>query len=338
MPSQIFSVNISSANNEQRLLINTAGAIQRQNFKYVKDGMSIPPNQPSSLGPRSSKLQRDLTQAEKEAFAAPNISGLFKNLNSGLNEIWEDYLTINYYLGEVHTGIKRGKLPRVTIDKLVHRDGAEPAAANTIYGILSRFKNKSLSRHAFIDGVSLFELFMSRLTFLVHIDYPAKLKGLANDQGSENESRKSKLIDMILDSSDRHEIIHKLIEEKVRGIFYGNPVDLFKKDKARIGFGTYFKDNHTQLLEAFKEITARRNIIIHNESRVDRKYLLEVETSSLKLGSVADITEDYLKTSLLVMKDLGAASAQRVANSVYKQPLGGIVKKIEVAAKKHPPV
>lgn len=222
----------------------------------------------------SNKLYQELTQAEKQRFGAPNVGILFKKFNSDLNEIWEDYISINFYLPKIHDYIKSGAMEPVVIPKLVHNSRLSPSSRNTVYGILRRIGGKTSGVHAFIDAVSLFEHFISNLVFNVYMDFPAKLKGLSKDAGDEIEGRKIKLLNVILESASRDEIILKLVDEKVRSIFYGNPIDLFAKDKANIGFGGYFRENQTLLLDAFQEIAARRNIIMHNEGRVDRKYPL----------------------------------------------------------------
>ena len=283
----------------------------------------------------SSKLRKELSASEKQRFGAPTVGVLFNKFNSGINEIWEDHIALTVYMHEIHKQIKTGTVERLKLPRLVRTPSLQPLSQNAIYGIINRIRIKRCGMHAFIDGVSLFEQFMSSLVFNVYVDYPRKLMGLSRD-GAEAESRRLKLIEVIFESSDRDEMIHKLVEEKVRSIFYGNPLDLFAGNRADIGFGTYFKDNHPRLLEAFREITARRNIIIHNEARVDRKYRVEVPGTKLKLGQSVDISQEYLRVALLVMKDLAASAAQCVATNVYKEPLVGRAKRVQEAAVKEP--
>jgi hypothetical protein len=179
-------------------------------------------------GRTSNKLQKELTEAEKQKFGAPHIAALFANTE--LNEIWEDYIALNFYLLEVHRQIKAKAVERVVISRLVNKPRMQQLGANAIYGIINRIRRKRSGLHAFIDAISLFEHFMSMLVFKVYLDFPAKLKGLSQQGEVETGVRQQKLIDVIFESSDRHEMIHKLVEEKVRGIFYGNPIDLFAKD------------------------------------------------------------------------------------------------------------
>ena len=107
-------------------------------------------------------------------------------------------------------------------------------------------------------------------------------------------------------------MFHKLCRGKCQRYVLWNPLDLFERDKARIGFQSFFKHNKKPLLETFQEITARRNVIVHNEGRIDRKYVFEVKNTSLSLGQKVGIDEQYLRRSLLVIKDL---SPPRLLNS-----------------------
>lgn len=282
------------------------------------------------------KRPGELSDAEKLQLGAPYIGSVFSSLNSELNEIWEDYVAIRFYLKEVHKQVKAGTIDRVIIPRLVSTPRMLPLGADAIYGILGRVREATSGRHAFIDAISAFEQFVSTLVFRVYLDFPGKLKGFSKQFEPETAARQQKLMEVIFESKDRHEIIHKLVEEKVRGIFYGSPIDLFAKDKAGVGFGDHFKNKRTKLLEEFQEMTARRNIIIHNERRIDRKYLVEVPSTSLRLGQKVGIEEDYLKRAILVMKDLAADAAQLVATNIYKEPLYGRAKKIQTAATKRP--
>jgi hypothetical protein len=284
----------------------------------------------------SNKRHSDLTDAEKRKFGAPHIGTLFSELNTELNEIWEDFKAINFYLLKVHELTKLNSIERVAVPRLVSKPRMEQLSPSAVYGIISRIKDKTAGRHAFIDAISAFEHFISMLVFKVYLDFPQKLRGLSRQLDTENVSRQQKLIDIIFDSADRYEMLHKLIEEKVRSIFYGNPIDLFSKDKALIEFGTHFKKNKSSLLVELAEIIARRNIIMHNHGRVDRKYLNEVAGASLKLGQKAVIDEQYLKRALLVMKELAADAGQLVATNIYKEPLFGRAKRVQDAAMRKP--
>jgi hypothetical protein len=100
-------------------------------------------------------------------------------------------------------------------------------------------------------------------------------------------------------------------------IFYGNPLDFFQKDKARLEFKDFFKSNYQPQLEQYTEIVARRNIIVHNGGKVDRKYLREVNGATAKLGSVVYLSSDYLRESIVIMEGLGAVATKLILERIY---------------------
>ncbi|CAG9238667.1 hypothetical protein BGLA2_860019 [Burkholderia gladioli] len=164
---------------------------------------------------------------------------------------------------------------------------------------------------------------MSDLISSVYLDYPKKL---LSDQGGDNDSETKasyqKLIRLILDGKDKEDIIDRLVEEKVRGIFYGNPVDVFLKDKAKMEFGTFFKDLYSSEVEIFKKIIAARNLIAHNNGRIDRKYQREADPAAV-LGRVLVIDRDLLKNSIYILSLLAAHAIRLVIEKVYKEKPGG---------------
>ncbi len=283
---------------------------------------------------RSLKLHKELTSEEIRKFGASGVHALFKRFNRGINEIWEDYITTRFYLNEAHRSIKGGTGPKVLLAKLVADSQPEELSSSVIFGIIDRIKRTSSGYHAFIDSIAQFEHLMSSLTFKVYMDFPGRLRGLAKDSDEEISGKYGKVISLIIESTDRYEMLQKLAEEKVRGIFYGNPLSLFTADKAQLGFGNYFKENHQGALQVFRESTARRNIIIHNQAMIDRKYISESGATDLKLGQKVQIEETYLRPCVLALKELAAAAANCVATSVYKEPLHGKAIQVGRAAAK----
>ena len=61
----------------------------------------------------------------------------------------------------------------------------------------------------------------------------------------------------------------------------------------------------------------RRNIYVHNNGKVDRKYLREVEGSTLKLGSTLPLTKDYLKQTIILLKDISGMTTKLVLENVF---------------------
>ena len=112
-------------------------------------------------------------------------------------------------------------------------------------------------------------------------------------------------------------MITKIAEEKIRGIFYGKPSDFFTKDKAKIGIDKNIESYYKSAIENYQEIIARRNIITHNNGKVDRKYLREVKNSSFKLGEKIKIDKEYLKHSIKILHGLASIVTKQVIETNY---------------------
>ncbi len=65
-------------------------------------------------------------------------------------------------------------------------------------------------------------------------------------------------------------------------------------------------------LEIYAEITARRNVIVHNLGKIDHKYIREVNNPTLKVGDIVRIDRDYLLKALQTINKL----AQEYATAV----------------------
>jgi hypothetical protein len=161
----------------------------------------------------------------------------------------------------------------------------------------------------------LTETFLQDLTVLVYRDFPIKVAHTNPDAPASE----LKLTQLIVNSTDKDEMIEALIEEKVRGIFYGKPTDFFTKDKAKIGFENFFKSNFEHAINEFNEITARRNVFIHNNGKVDSKYIREVENAQYNKGQKPKIDKAYIKHTIIVLRGMAALSTKLVSKNIYNQ-------------------
>lgn len=232
-------------------------------------------------------------------------------------DTWEVYNFSNYYLSELHQLIKEDKVPQFKIDYFYNASQHEYKKKD-LFGIIDHSIKLANPKRALIDLVSLTEHYLQEITVLVYKDFPQKLD--SKDNKEEQVDRQQKIITMILESVDKDEIINKIIEEKVRNIFYGNPTDFFTKDKAKIGIGKFFEGNHINSIKKYKEIIARRNIYIHNNGRVDRKYLREVESTSFKLGNKLKIDKEYLRECVIVLRGFACIATKLVLENTYHAP------------------
>ena len=178
---------------------------------------------------------------------------------------WEEYAYLNHCIR------KPTKEPfefnSLLSDSVLHKTIVDAG------GMQTRFLSGGNSRSHFINSVGRFEVYISSLAKVVFIDYPQKMKG------SDSETETSKAFQLILSCSTRDEMIDTLAEEKVRSIFYGNPADVFLKDKCKLELGTLFSSKYRLAISLYSEILGRRNAIIHNSGRVDKKYRLYSKSS-----------------------------------------------------------
>ena len=238
----------------------------------------------------------------------------FKNYKKEMISIWEAFIAIDYYMTNIHQLIKDDKISTLELPNLVINSKKQLTKNNT-FGVISHIVNKKSPRNALIDSISCFEHFISFVVYTVYMDYPMMLK---SNIGEESIGRQDKLIKIIIDSDNKNQMIEKIVEERIKGLLYGNPADFFIKDKAKLNFKDNFKNNHMDLIEKYIEINARRNIYIHNNGRVDSKYLYEVKNSQYKKGQIAKIDEEYIKLTINTLMGLCSIITVCVFKNVYK--------------------
>lgn len=259
----------------------------------------------------------------------------YKGFQKGQRDVWESFCIVDFYGPKIKDAVKSGTLPPLDIDR-VWNNSSRTLDKDDTYGALSSLVIKGNYRRTLLEAVLLFEDYMSDLISGVYVDYPMKLQSeAATDGDSESKSGYQKLVRLVLDSKDRDEVIDRLVEERVRGIFYGNPVDVFLKDKAKMEFGTYFKDTHKTQVDEFKKIVAARNLIAHNNGRIDRKYQREADPAAT-LGRTLVIDRQFLKDSIYVLSLLAAHATRLVIENIYKGRPAGNLGKALLQFQKHP--
>lgn len=255
---------------------------------------------------------------------SPNAGNLavherFKQYNRDIKDVWASFIFLSFYLPKIHGAVKAGTFPPLHLESL---SGVATAphqkTKNDTFGTLSHIERKVVPIRTLLSGVAATEDFLKDLCTLVYERYPGKLTGNEVEESSE---QRQKILQTILASGTREEILSRLVEERVRGIFYGNVTDFFIKDKKiKLEFGDHFAKEHSKNLEYFKEIMARRNIHAHNDGRVDAKYLREAQLFSFSEGQRPSLTPSYLRHTLIVLRGLSAVAAALVCKNVFKEP------------------
>ena len=225
---------------------------------------------------------------ENNEYVSHNIARKFIEFDKQIRNIWYEYI----YLEEVISNTPPINIPKRKITGTT-RGTLDSKRTGTLKVNFLCTKN---SQSHFIDAIIQFEQFIYYLSEQNFTVFPKKL-------GTEPLSGQ-KLTKLIYDKNSIVEILESIIEEKNRKIFYGNPVDIFLKDPCKFGYKKYFEDNYLQIIKYFKQIIATRNIIIHNNSRVDSKYLKETKSTTYKNKEIVIISSEFLRESILILNGL----------------------------------
>jgi hypothetical protein len=242
------------------------------------------------------------------------ISKRFKAYNKTIMDSWEDYNFQNFYLDELHKLIKKGSISDFESEQ-IYSSKKKKYKNKDLFGVIDHLKKKVIPTRILFELVSLTESYLQEITYRIYRDFQFKL--INKDETAEQSF---KLLYTIVNSVDKDEIISKIAEEKIRGIFYGNPLDFYEKDKAKIGIENYFANNYRSALEILAEIIARRNIYTHNNGNVDRKYLKEVKNPKFKLEEKAIIDKTYAKQTVIILRGFAAVITRIVLTETYKAP------------------
>jgi len=241
----------------------------------------------------------------------------FKNFDKEMRDIWESYNLVELLAQEGHRFLKAGSMRPLEIPGLY--GGTKTLPLKDTFGAIDHLRKKSKPRSILLEAVAHFEDYLGWLTKTVLVDDTSLLK--SDSPASDKEE--TKIINLIVESADRGEIIERLVEEKVRGIFYGNPVDFFTRPKTKLRFQKYFETKCENQLALYAEITARRNVVAHNNGRVDRKYMREVKNSGFKLDQTVSLSDAYLKESIALLLCLAARATELVLIGHYSSKANG---------------
>ena len=189
-------------------------------------------------------------------------------------------------------------------------------------GMVRRAYQKEIPESVFLNSISLFEAFISDVAKAAYLDNPSEYL-LKKQQKDDNptEEENIKLLRLLIESDTRESAIEKYIEEKLRGIFYGNPVDIFRKNKLHFNIHTKITRNSENELILYEEMTARRNVLVHNLGIVDRKYIRETESPLYNMGDTVEISADYLYTTLHTLNTIAKVYVNQVALRTTGTPL-----------------
>ncbi|SEH07109.1 hypothetical protein [Candidatus Venteria ishoeyi] len=175
------------------------------------------------------------------------------------------------------------------------------------------------------SSIALFEAFVSDSASAAYLSDPERfILGRIHQDSTEKENHN--VTEILIKSNTKEEALEKIAEEKLRNIFYGNPIDAFiryqkngayKDGKLRFGLNEVLHDNCARELKLYAEMVGRRNSIVHNAGIIDSKYVREIEgmPEKLSIGSKVQINEAYLFSSLRALDKIATYYIQQVSRT-----------------------
>lgn len=134
----------------------------------------------------------------------------------------------------------------------------------------------------------------------------------------------NKFAEHIKKSASRDEAIQRFVEEKIRGIFYGDPVGIFRSDKLRLDPKLAIQTKCDSELVIYQELVGRRNVLVHNLGKIDHKYVRENPTTSFSPEDRVAIDRTYLQTAFRCMNVIAKAYVYEAARTTTCTDLRGI--------------
>ena len=224
----------------------------------------------------------------------------FKSFREDMSNVWREYCFLKDCISS--TPVMEYPMKNLHSNNVVIKKGKIAG------GMKTRFLTGVNASNHLIQAIGLFERYISSLAEMVYLDYPGKISG-----GMDGK----KMFQVILDSEDKEAILKALAEEKVRSVFYGRPRDIFEKDDFDLMLKKAFTETYKDAMPLYQELTSRRNIIIHNSSRIEKKYLKENPDSPFKKGEKVVISGDYLRGAIGLLLGIAAITTKCVVENIY---------------------
>ena len=172
---------------------------------------------------------------------------------------------------------------------------------STVVEMLKKTLRTDLFASSLSSCISTFEVFLQEVVFLVLQNKPKKLL-------IEKSDKTPVSLEMLINASSKEEVIDKVILNKIITLFYASPKDYFNKLKAYLEIKI-----DEDLFYSFIEMKATRDLIVHNDSRVNQVYVEKcgsyARTKNTK--QIIPCNKTYYESCVSVLK--------RLIKSIYEQ-------------------
>lgn len=244
------------------------------------------------------------------------MTRVYRDFVRELNALWETSRAIATYLPQARLLLRQGQLAPLELGSFVEPPNSRNRGPET-FGILQRAES-SFPTRGLIAAVSSFELHLGSIAKLVYLNTdPSTVISLED----ASDARIKKLVSWVFDSADREELIDQILDDKIRSVLSDGIVEVLMKDRLKLGLGRHFQTGHDEVLDLYGEISARRNVIIHQGGRADRAY--RARHDGVRVGQRLIVGESYLASALAVMRHLATCIDYHASMRITRVPPGG---------------
>jgi hypothetical protein len=167
-------------------------------------------------------------------------------------------------------------------------------------GLAQGYVTGYLASATFQHFVSLFELFIFNFLRAWLSEYPRQLAG------------KKLQFQVVLDATDRNEIISSVVEKELFEVAHGRVADWFEYLDKLVHLGCPTKDQ----VQRLAEIKASRDVLVHNNGIVNSIYIAKsMGLARFDDGAVLELPERYHRESWQLIKDV----VRDIANAAVKK-------------------
>jgi len=156
-----------------------------------------------------------------------------------------------------------------------------------------------------ISMISRTEAFIQDCVAIIACAYPQKLSILADKGGVP--------IEIVLENEDRNDLIKRFVLLKCEGLMFAKPRDYLDKASKVLSI-----ELEPDTIEAYIEIKASRDIIVHGSGVANKVYLEKSKDAArAKLGEELPIDRNYFKSVVVNLKKL-SGQIQTKTEAVYE--------------------
>lgn len=229
--------------------------------------------------------------------------GLFRELND-IHIFLSHTLPLLDETATKYRTIKNTKDKTFRVPSRVGKTGIAKRTPKEVASLFERFAQRELHANLLLVCVSRFESLLNDVLRLFLNTFPEKLS--VGPKGGD--SSKQIPISTVVEATTIEEARKTVAESRLQGVFYAEPKDYLAYFKSIIGV-----DIPEKLFNSFVEIKATRDIIIHNDGKINALYLRKSDKCSRgELGDRIPLDEEYFEQCISVMKSISGEIEKQV--------------------------